>query len=145
MIAAYNNQWLDRGTWIGAIAYPLMFGSPNLRLTVYCGILMLTTLALIIMATTLISLCDQYHPGPIRATSAVKHVSLSKCFHVRCAFCIPVHCSTVHCRFIAQWNPSITDTFGEQCFGLYTEVVAFIDGVVLYTTVHLGPGCLAVI
>ena len=22
-----------------------------------------------------------------------------------------------------QWNPSITDTFGEQFFGLYTEVV----------------------
>ncbi len=24
------------------------------------------------------------------------------------------------------WNPSITDTFGEQCFGLYTEV-AFVE------------------
>ncbi len=25
-----------------------------------------------------------------------------------------------------QWNPSITDIFGEQCFGLYTEV-AFVE------------------
>ncbi|XP_064399392.1 uncharacterized protein LOC135345844 [Halichondria panicea] len=74
---AYNYQWLDRGTWIGAIAYPLMFGSPNLRLAVYCGII-LTTMALIIMATTLISLFDQYQPGPICAPSGVRHcVSLA--------------------------------------------------------------------
>ncbi len=25
-----------------------------------------------------------------------------------------------------QWNPSITDTFGEQCFGLFTEM-AFLQ------------------
>ncbi|XP_064399334.1 uncharacterized protein LOC135345713 isoform X17 [Halichondria panicea] len=74
---AYNYQWLDRGTWIGAIAYPFIFGSPNLRLAVYCGIV-LTTLALVIMATTLISLFDQYQPGPIRAPLAVKYcVSLA--------------------------------------------------------------------
>ncbi len=36
---------------------------------------------------------------------------------------------------------SITDTFGEQCFGLYTEV-AFVESA---QTVHLGPGCLTVI
>ncbi len=42
-------------------------------------------------------------------------------------------------------NPSITDTFGEQlCFGLYTEV-AFVEGLFCTQTVHLGPGCLAVI
>ncbi len=30
-----------------------------------------------------------------------------------------------------QWNPSITDTFRKQCFGLYTEV-AFIQRWPLY-------------
>ena len=35
-------------------------------------------------------------------------------------------------RLSIQWNPSITDTFGEQSFGRYTEV-AFVDGVVLCT------------
>ncbi len=37
-----------------------------------------------------------------------------------------------------QWNPSITDTFGEQCFGLYTEV-AFVERLFCTQTVHLGP------
>ena len=45
---------------------------------------------------------------------------------------------------LEQWNPSITDTFGEQCFGLYTEV-AFVERLFCTQTVHLGPGCLAVI
>ena len=43
-----------------------------------------------------------------------------------------------------QWNTSITDTFGEQCFGLYTKV-AFVERLFCTQTVHLGPGCLAVI
>ena len=43
-----------------------------------------------------------------------------------------------------QWNPSITDTFWKQCFGLYTEV-AFVERLFCTQTVHLGPGCLAVI
>ncbi len=47
-------------------------------------------------------------------------------------------------RSTLQWNPSITDTFGEQCFGLYTEV-AFVEGLFCTQIVHLGPGCLAVI
>ena len=38
----------------------------------------------------------------------------------------------------------ITDTFGEQCFDLYTEVV-FVERLFCTQTVHLGPGCLAVI
>ena len=41
-----------------------------------------------------------------------------------------------------QWKPSITDTFGEQCFGLHTEV-AFVERLFCTRTVHLGPGCLA--
>ncbi len=41
-------------------------------------------------------------------------------------------------------EPSITDTFGEQCFGLYTEA-AFVERLFCTQTVHLGPGCLAVI
>ncbi len=37
-----------------------------------------------------------------------------------------------------QWNPSITGTFGEQCFGLYTEV-AFVERLcVLYTNCSFG-------
>ncbi len=43
-----------------------------------------------------------------------------------------------------QWKRSIMDTFGEQCFGLYTEV-AFVEGLFCSQTVHLGPGFLAVI
>ncbi len=43
-----------------------------------------------------------------------------------------------------QWNLSITNTFGEQCFGLYTEV-AFVERLFCTQTVHLGPGCLAVV
>ncbi len=38
----------------------------------------------------------------------------------------------------------IRDTFGEQYFGLYTEV-AFVEKFFCTQTVHLGPGCLAVI
>ncbi len=44
-----------------------------------------------------------------------------------------------------QWNPSIAATLGEQHFGRYTEVVAFIEGLFCTQTVHLGPECLAVI
>ncbi len=44
------------------------------------------------------------------------------------------------CMYI-QWNPSITDTIREQCFGLYTEV-AFVERLFCTQTVHLGPGCL---
>ncbi len=96
MIAAYNYQWLDRGTWIGAIAYPFIFGSPNLRLAVYCGIV-LTTLALVIMATTLISLFDQYQPGPIRAPLAVKYcVSLGKCFLYSLCFSYTYRINFIH-------------------------------------------------
>ena len=40
-----------------------------------------------------------------------------------------------------QWNPTITDTFGEQYYGLYTEV-AFVERLFCMQTVHLGPGCL---
>ena len=43
-----------------------------------------------------------------------------------------------------QWNPSITDTFGEQSFGRYTEV-AFVEGLFCVHTLHLGPVYLAVI
>ncbi len=40
---------------------------------------------------------------------------------------------TVH-----AWNPSITDTFGEHCFGLYTEV-AFVEGLFcIYTNCSFG-------
>ena len=45
---------------------------------------------------------------------------------------------------IIQWNPSITDTFGEQSFGRYTEV-AFVEGLFCVQTLHLGPEYLAVI
>ncbi len=41
-------------------------------------------------------------------------------------------------------KPSIADTLGEQHFGRYIEV-AFIEGSFCTQTVHLGPGCLAVI
>ena len=44
---------------------------------------------------------------------------------------------------LLQWNLSITDTFGEQCFGLYTEV-AFVERLFYTQTIQLGPGCLAV-
>ncbi len=44
-----------------------------------------------------------------------------------------------------QWNPSIAATLGEQHFGRYIGVVAFIEGLFCTQTVHLGPGCLAVI
>ncbi len=51
----------------------------------------------------------------------------------------------VNIIYSGQWNPSIRDTFGEQCFGLcYTEV-AFVERLFCTKTVHLGPGCLAVI
>ncbi len=43
-----------------------------------------------------------------------------------------------------QWNPFIAATLGEQHFGRYI-VVAFIEGLFCAQTVHLGPGCLAVI
>ena len=43
-----------------------------------------------------------------------------------------------------QWNPSITDTFGEQSFGRYTEV-AFVEGLFCIQTLHLGPVYLAII
>ena len=43
-----------------------------------------------------------------------------------------------------QPHQAITDIFGEQCFGLYTEV-AFVEGLFCTQIVHLGPGCLAVI
>ncbi len=43
-----------------------------------------------------------------------------------------------------QWNLSIAATLGEQHFGRYIGV-AFIEGLFCTQTVHLGPGCLAVI
>ncbi len=43
-----------------------------------------------------------------------------------------------------RWNPSIALTLGEQHFGRYIGV-AFIEGLFCTQTVHLGPGCLAVI
>ena len=42
-------------------------------------------------------------------------------------------------------NPSITDTFGKQCFGPLFSLVAFVELSFCTQTVHLGPGCLAVI
>ncbi len=36
-----------------------------------------------------------------------------------------------------QWNLSITETFGEQCFGHYTEV-ALVCWVVLYANCSFG-------
>ena len=61
---------------------------------------------------------------------------------------MPTHllslCKPPVCIIAIQWNPSITDPFGEQCFGLYTEV-AFVERLFFIHTVHLGPGCLAVI
>ena len=50
-----------------------------------------------------------------------------------------IHRDLKVCTIELQWNPSITDTFGEQCFGLYTEV-AFVEGLFCTQTVHLGPG-----
>ena len=38
-----------------------------------------------------------------------------------------------------QWNPSITGTFGEQCFGLYTEV-AFVERLFCTQTGTWVPG-----
>ncbi len=43
-----------------------------------------------------------------------------------------------------QWNPSIAAILGEQHFGRYIGV-GFIEGLFCTQTVHLGPGCLAVI
>ncbi len=43
-----------------------------------------------------------------------------------------------------QWNPSIAAILGEQNFGHYIGM-AFIEGLFGTQTVHLGPGCLAVI
>ena len=43
-----------------------------------------------------------------------------------------------------QWDPFITDTFGEHSFGRYTEV-AFVEGLFCVQTLHLGPVHLAVI
>ncbi len=43
-----------------------------------------------------------------------------------------------------QWNPFIAATLGEQNFSRYIGV-AFIEGLFCTQTVHLGPGCLAVI
>ncbi len=48
------------------------------------------------------------------------------------------------CGLDLQWNPFIVATLGEQNFGRYIEV-AFIEGLFCTQTVHLGPGCLAVI
>ena len=45
---------------------------------------------------------------------------------------------------VLQWNPSITDTFGEQSFGRYTEV-AVVEGLFCVQTLHLGLVYLAVI
>ncbi len=47
-------------------------------------------------------------------------------------------------QIVIRWNSSIAATFGEQHFGRYIEV-AFIEGLFCAQTVHLGPGCLAVI
>ncbi len=45
-----------------------------------------------------------------------------------------------------QWNPSIAATHGEQHFGRYNyREVTFIEGLFCTQTVHVGPGCLAVI
>ena len=55
-----------------------------------------------------------------------------------------VHVRRYMVMFIIQWNPSITDTFGEQSFGRYTEV-AFVEGLFCVQTLHLGPVYLAVI
>ena len=41
-------------------------------------------------------------------------------------------------------EPCITDTFGEQSFGRYTEV-AFVERLFCVQTLHLGPAYLAVI
>ena len=46
--------------------------------------------------------------------------------------------------FVLQWDPFITDTFGEHSFGRYTEV-AFVEGLFFVQTLHLGPMYLAVI
>ncbi len=48
------------------------------------------------------------------------------------------------CIILLQWNPSITDTFGEQHFGPYVEM-AFIEGLFCTQTVHLGPGLYIVV
>ena len=45
---------------------------------------------------------------------------------------------------ILQWDPFITDTFGEHSFGRYTEM-AFVEGLFCVQTLHLGPVYLAVI
>ena len=45
---------------------------------------------------------------------------------------------------VVQWDPFITDTFGEQSFGRYTEV-AFVEGLFCVQNLHLGPVYLAVI
>ena len=60
--------------------------------------------------------------------------------HAHCSINCEVVKVHIQSRTILQWNPSITDTFGEQCFGLYTEV-AFVER--LFCT-QTGPGCLAV-
>ena len=43
-----------------------------------------------------------------------------------------------------QWDPFITDTFGEHSFGHCTEV-AIVEGLFCVQTLHLGPMYLAVI
>ncbi len=43
-----------------------------------------------------------------------------------------------------RWNPSIAATLGGKHFGRYIGA-AFIEGLFCTQTVHLGPGCLAVI
>ncbi len=45
--------------------------------------------------------------------------------------------------YSVQWNTSIAATLGEQHSGRYIGV-AFIEGL-FSQTVHLGPGCLAVV
>ena len=64
---------------------------------------------------------------------------------------IILECSSIYACTVShgviimlQWNPSITDTFGEQSFGHYTEV-AFVEGLFCIQTLYLGPVYLAVI
>ena len=59
--------------------------------------------------------------------------------------CTVLKLSNVNGCFITviQWNPSITDTFGELAF-IHAEV-AFVERLFCTQTVHLGPGCLAFI
>ncbi len=44
-----------------------------------------------------------------------------------------------------RWNPSIAAILGEQHFAHYIIGVAFIERLFRTQTVHLGPGCPAII